>query len=511
MFITNKANPGWPNINSIFGYDSYNRLKSHVQYYPNNASKKMNYTYDKDGNILTYQKLSSNGTDLTFFTMTYNPTSGRLQNLKKGTTNYSYSFDVNGNIINDYHRQLEISKYNSLNLIKEMRKDNGDGDMIKYDYDESGNRIAKYYQSTKEYYLRDHLGKELAVYDLGHPIKASKFFNLYGANGLAGRIETNYTSEQIYSRGGWITQWFRDDERFYYIKDHLGSIRITVDQNNEITNGQDYLALGSIFREYNIASTNEKYDFTEKERDTETGLNYFGARYYDSDLGRWTSVDPLADKYPGLSPYCYVANNPLVNYDPDGRFIGTLTGLVVGTVAGAVNAYVNNKSIMSGVLEGGTAGAIAGATVDLAVATGGGSLVVMGAAAIGGGLGSASGDIVGQISENMTSGGQEFSQAVGNVDLNQTLDKAKTGTAYGIVGGVAGVAAGKGIQVLSSSTKAVQATMSQNITTTSKILTKMGASQTTINSAVGKISNGMGQAGRNTANSVIKLEAAAEK
>lgn len=109
----------------------------------------------------------------------------------------------------------------------------------------------------------------------------------------------------------------------------------------------------------------------------------------------------------------------------------------------------------------------------------------------------------------MTSGGQEFSQAVGNVDLNQTLDKAKTGTAYGLVGGVAGVAAGKGIQVLSSSTKAVQATMSQNITTTSKILTKMGASQTTINSAVGKISNGMGQAGRNTANSVIKLEAAA--
>ncbi|MBZ0183648.1 MAG: RHS repeat-associated core domain-containing protein, partial [Melioribacteraceae bacterium] len=340
-------------------------------------------------------------------------------------------------------------------------------------------------------------------------IKASKFFNLYGANGLAGRIETNYTSEQIYSRGGWITQWLRDDERFYYIKDHLGSIRITVDQNNEITNGQDYLPLGSIFREYNIASTNENYDFTEKERDTETGLNYFGARYYDSDLGRWTSVDPLADKYPGLSPYCYVANNPLVNYDPDGRFIGTLTGLVVGTVAGAVNAYVNNKSIMSGVLEGGTAGAIAGATVDLAVATGGGSLVVMGAAAIGGGLGSASGDIVGQISENMTSGGQEFSQAVGNVDLNQTLDKAKTGTAYGLVGGVAGVAAGKGIQVLSSSTKAVQATMSQNITTTSKILTKMGASQTTINSAVGKISNGMGQAGRNTANSVIKLEAAA--
>ena len=73
--------------------------------------------------------------------------------------------------------------------------------------------------------------------------------------------------------------------------------------------------------EYNIASTNEKYDFTacppqpkrrrEKERDTETGLNYFGARYYDSDLGRWTSFDPLAGKFPGWSPYNYAIDNPL--------------------------------------------------------------------------------------------------------------------------------------------------------------------------------------------------------
>ena len=50
-------------------------------------------------------------------------------------------------------------------------------------------------------------------------------------------------------------------------------------------------------------------------------MNYFGARYYDSDLGRWTSVDPLADKYPGWSPYNYTLNNPLKYIDPDGREI----------------------------------------------------------------------------------------------------------------------------------------------------------------------------------------------
>ena len=60
--------------------------------------------------------------------------------------------------------------------------------------------------------------------------------------------------------------------------------------------------------------------FTGKERDSETGFSYFGARYYDSDLMTgWLSVDPLADKYPNLSPYAYCAWNPVRLVDPDGE------------------------------------------------------------------------------------------------------------------------------------------------------------------------------------------------
>ena len=60
--------------------------------------------------------------------------------------------------------------------------------------------------------------------------------------------------------------------------------------------------------------------FTGKERDSETGFSYFGARYYDSDvLTGWLSVDPLADKYPSLSPYAYCAWNPIRLIDPDGE------------------------------------------------------------------------------------------------------------------------------------------------------------------------------------------------
>lgn len=68
------------------------------------------------------------------------------------------------------------------------------------------------------------------------------------------------------------------------------------------------------------SSPDDRYKFTGKERDYgETGWDYFGARYYDSKIGRWLQVDPLADKYPGWSPYNYALNNPLRIFDPDGR------------------------------------------------------------------------------------------------------------------------------------------------------------------------------------------------
>ncbi|MBO4690084.1 MAG: RHS repeat-associated core domain-containing protein, partial [Paludibacteraceae bacterium] len=63
----------------------------------------------------------------------------------------------------------------------------------------------------------------------------------------------------------------------------------------------------------------ERYKFTGKERDGETGYDYFGARYFWSAFGHWLSVDPLADKYPGISPYAYCAWNPIKYVDPDGR------------------------------------------------------------------------------------------------------------------------------------------------------------------------------------------------
>ncbi|MGD9493428.1 MAG: RHS repeat-associated core domain-containing protein [Bacteroidales bacterium] len=72
--------------------------------------------------------------------------------------------------------------------------------------------------------------------------------------------------------------------------------------------------------------------------DNTTGFSYFGARYYDSDLSVWLSVDPLADKYPSMSPYMYCAGNPVVLFDSDGRKIKP-----VGESATKAMNYFGNK------------------------------------------------------------------------------------------------------------------------------------------------------------------------
>jgi RHS repeat-associated protein len=62
-----------------------------------------------------------------------------------------------------------------------------------------------------------------------------------------------------------------------------------------------------------------RWKFNGKELDNDTGLYYYEARYYDPSLSMWMSVDPLAEKFPGWSPYNYTLNNPINLVDPDGR------------------------------------------------------------------------------------------------------------------------------------------------------------------------------------------------
>ena len=90
--------------------------------------------------------------------------------------------------------------------------------------------------------------------------------------------------------------------------------------------------------------------FTGKERDEETGYGYFGARYMDHELmTMWLSVDPMADKYPSISPYAYCAWNPVKLVDPDGCEIDDYF-TKEGKYLGSDNANTNYIRIISEVL-----------------------------------------------------------------------------------------------------------------------------------------------------------------
>ncbi|MFK8100946.1 MAG: RHS repeat-associated core domain-containing protein [Saprospiraceae bacterium] len=116
----------------------------------------------------------------------------------------------------------------------------------------------------------------------------------------------------------------------YYVQDHLGNTRVVYEPVfcGEQTNGEpmsyaveyvgDYFPYGKTIREY-VSGEQEKFLTTEHERDIETGLDYRGARFYDADIGRFLSLDPLAADYAAWSPYNYVLSNPIILIDPTGK------------------------------------------------------------------------------------------------------------------------------------------------------------------------------------------------
>jgi len=107
-------------------------------------------------------------------------------------------------------------------------------------------------------------------------------------------------------------------QRYFYLKDHLGSTRAIVNGNGTVLAGYDYDAWGYLLENRSLNSDSIKFKYTGKERDKESSYDYFGARYYDARIGRWGQVEPLFDKYPSLTPYNYSVDNPLRVIDPNG-------------------------------------------------------------------------------------------------------------------------------------------------------------------------------------------------
>src|SRR5690606_11687676 len=107
-----------------------------------------------------------------------------------------------------------------------------------------------------------------------------------------------------------------------YHPDYLGNVELITDNNGEVYEFFFYNPWGeSLYEWQSGASTfTSPYRFNTKELDPETGLHYYGARYYANKASIWLSVDRLAAKGPTITPYAFNHNNPVMLVDPDGNW-----------------------------------------------------------------------------------------------------------------------------------------------------------------------------------------------
>jgi len=134
---------------------------------------------------------------------------------------------------------------------------------------------------------------------------------------------------------------------YYFHPDHLGTTTFLTDANGDAYQFFLNLPFGETMAEQKSWTQNyaTPYKFTGKELDDETGMYYFGARYYSPRESIWLSTDVLMEDYPNISPYNYCANNPINIIDPDGRFLFDVHRRIL---TNGVKGIIFNKNILKG-------------------------------------------------------------------------------------------------------------------------------------------------------------------
>ena len=291
---------------NAYSYDPLSRLVSATFSGGKDAERySTSYSYDKHGNILSLQRYGKTAnSDLGVYgladnlTMTYNGnqltnvsdaavtvTLPESNDFKKGSAaNPGYAYDKNGNLTKDLNKKITAISYNSLYLPDLLTID---GVTHKYTYAADGRKLKVVQGSTN----RDYVG------------------NIIYENGSLKRILV----EGGYIEGGTY---------YFYFNDHLGNVRAVIDGGNHNIQFNHYYPYGLPMAETSDGKQNEQpYKYNGKEFERKNGLNWmdYGARMYDAALGRFTTMDPLAEKYYAVSPYAYCGNNPMNKIDPDGR------------------------------------------------------------------------------------------------------------------------------------------------------------------------------------------------
>lgn len=235
---------------------------------------------------------------------TYNYTTGNANNYLLGTgssTNH-YGYDAHGNIIKMPH--LTTMSWDLQDQL--IFAANGNTMKAYYNYDADGNR-------TRKTVVKGNV-REVRYYVNGYEI-----YRKYTQNTLnLERTTVNVNDERkIFAR---IEKAYDTVIRYQY-DNHLGSACLELDIAGNIISYEEYHPFGTTSYRSGKNETEvslKRYKYCGKERDEETGLYYYGARYYVAWLCRFVSVDPLQHEYPHYTPYQYAGNKPITYIDLDG-------------------------------------------------------------------------------------------------------------------------------------------------------------------------------------------------
>jgi len=269
------------------------------------------YEYDELGNITKLTHTTPTSSLNWTRNYVYDTATNRLLKHDVNQTLPDYQYDAHGNITQMPH--LPAMAWSFKDELKEVTLNAG-GDKAYYVYDASGNRALKVVVKgnirEERYYLGDYEVYRKFVSNSLHTERSTVHVS-DDKKKIALLEKQTVTEGSLTPNSSLVTRYQYDD--------HLGSASLELNENADIISYEEYHPFGTTsYLKHNTNISQKCYKYVGKERDEETGLYYYGARYYAAWLCRFVSVDPLQHKYPYYTPYQYAGNKPITFIDLDG-------------------------------------------------------------------------------------------------------------------------------------------------------------------------------------------------
>lgn len=298
-----------------FTYDGLNRLEESIYGEGADMSQSKNHysenvlSYSPNGSIERLQRYGkkNNGTfglidDLTY---SYNGNQIKAISDKAGSLLYNgsfdfkdganadveYFYDANGALVKDLNKGISNIEYDVLGNLKCITFSNGF--KTKYIYDAAGNKLRTTHESVVTN-TTDYIGSFI--------------------------FEDGKLDKYLFD-GGYCSFYNSQNPTFhYYEKDHLGSVRMVVNENGTIEQVNHYYPFGGVYGDLSYNAELQRNKYVGKEFDHIHGLDLYdhGARMYDAARLVWDRTEPLFSKYYSFGPYLYCGNNPVLCLDING-------------------------------------------------------------------------------------------------------------------------------------------------------------------------------------------------